>query len=105
VRLSPQETTLDDARQIVEAGVMSLSEPLPGAASMPATSSAPKLGGEAQCLGSDLRDALAAAEATRAARCAAPDVSAELGYGCVDWFIYVTDAAGGPSPWPRACED
>ena len=29
-------------------------------------------------------------DASRAAR-AAPDAAVELAYGCVDWFIYVTD--------------
>jgi hypothetical protein len=41
--------------------------------------------------GSDLQEAFTAGVCSD--RCLGRAVSGELGYGCVDWYIYVTDPA------------
>ena len=64
------------------------------AAVEPATRAASAFTPELQPLGSDLPDAFTAGVRTdqRVPR----EVSGELGYGCVDWFIYASDAASVP---------
>ncbi len=63
---------------------MTASDPLVGA-SKPATR-------DIQYLGSDLPDSLGSMDGTLAALRAWRDATGELGYGCVDWFIYVTNS-------------
>ena len=36
--------------------------------------------------------------------CAKRAASLELGYGCVDWFIYIEDASGDADRAPRLAE-
>lgn len=63
-------------------------------ASKPTTRAASPPTTELQPLGADLQDAFAAG--LRTDRCVAREVSGELGYGCVDWYIYVTESTAAP---------
>jgi hypothetical protein len=61
------------------------------AASKPATRAASAFTPELQHFGPDLQEAFSAN--LRSDRCVGREVSGELGYGCVDWYLYVTDTA------------
>lgn len=83
---------------------MTASDPLPGVASMPATRAAANLTAEIQYLGPDLHDTLIASDGTRTP-CSSRDASSELGYGCVDWFIYVADSGSAATQLRLSGED
>ncbi len=70
---------------------MATSNPLVVAASTSATRAVSAFTPELSTLGPDPQDAGIAGPRTD--RCAAREVSGELGYGCVDWFLYATDPA------------
>lgn len=82
---------------------MTPSNPLPGVASKPATRAA--VTADIQRLGAELRDAFSAADGTRAALRASRDAIGELGYGCVDWFIYVSDPGSVATVTRLAADD
>lgn len=65
------------------------------AANKPMTRAASTSTRELQPLGADLQDAFTAG--VRTDQCLTREVSGELGYGCVDWFIYANDSTGVPT--------
>jgi hypothetical protein len=55
---------------------------------------------ELQSSGPDLQDSVIAG--SRAERRGAGEVSGELGYGCVDWYLYAADSTAVPIMTRRA---